>query len=305
MKCEQYWPEYGVGNYGDIDVTIVREDVLAFYTLRTFTVTQVSVPTGKKKKPEPARVHTVYQYHYTAWPDHGVPLHALPLVTFVRNSSTANNDNNPIIVHCRSVPHTHNIITTQLLLFSAGVGRTGCYIVIHAILQMIISRGEVDVFSFLQHIRTQRNGLVQTEEQYAFIHDALVEAVEAGETHITKSCLPKYIHSLQCIDVTDDKATPHKVVDKQYKLVTSYHGGKTQYSTALSICNQSKNRSTDLLPTDSHRVFLSPAAHSEGADYINASWLTGTVPTNNAFSLTYLPVQVSTTVKGSSCPSTP
>ena len=63
--------------------------------------------------------------------------------------------------------------------------------------------------------------MVQTEEQYAFIHDALVEAIEAGETHITKSCLPKYIHSLQCIDVTDDKQNPHKVLEKQYKVKLS------------------------------------------------------------------------------------
>ena len=66
--------------------------------------------------------------------------------------------------------------------------------------------------------RKQRNGLVQTEEQYVFIHDALVEAIEAGETHITKSCLPKYIHSLQCIDVTDEKTNPCKVLEKQYKV---------------------------------------------------------------------------------------
>ena len=59
------------------------------------------------------------------------------------------------------------------------------------------------------------------------------------------------------------------------QLVCSYHAGKTQYSTALRICNQSKNRSADLLPTDSHRVFLSPTHDNEGADYINASWLTG------------------------------
>ena len=51
-----------------------------------------------------------------------------------------------------------------------------------------------------------------------FIHDALVEAIEAGETHITKACLPKYIHSLQCIDVTDEKPNPCKVLEKQYKV---------------------------------------------------------------------------------------
>ena len=58
--------------------------------------------------------------------------------------------------------------------------------------------------------------------------------------------------------------------------MTAYHAGKTQYSTALKICNQSKNRSAELLPTDSHRVFLSHLSDDRpGADYINASWLTG------------------------------
>ena len=90
----------GVGNYGDIDITLVREDVLASYTLRTFSLKVVSSPTNKKKKVcrfscvsistntlyiQGEKVsRTVYQYHYTAWPDHGVPLHALPLITFVR-----------------------------------------------------------------------------------------------------------------------------------------------------------------------------------------------------------------------------
>jgi len=75
-------------------VTLLREDILASYTLRTFSM--------RKMSKEDSEERPVYQYHYTAWPDHGVPLHALPLVTFVRNSSDASPaECGPMVVHCR------------------------------------------------------------------------------------------------------------------------------------------------------------------------------------------------------------
>lgn len=58
-------------------------------------------------------------------------------------------------------------------------------------------------------------------------------------------------------------------------MVTTYHPGKSQYSTALRVTNQSKNRSPDYLASDSSRVFLSPIVDTEGEDYINASWISG------------------------------
>ena len=86
-------------------------------------------------------------------------------------------------------------------------------------LRQVEARGDVNIFSYLKHIRAQRAHLVQTEEQYVFIHDALVEVIEAGETHINKTALPRYIHSLQCIDVTDEKNHPPKVLEKQHKVM--------------------------------------------------------------------------------------
>ena len=83
-------------------------------------------------------------------------------------------------------------------------------------LRQIEARGDLNIFSYLKHVRRQRNHLVQTEEQYCFIHDAVVEAIEAGETHINKTCLSRYIHGLQCIDVTDEKNHPPKVLEKQH-----------------------------------------------------------------------------------------
>ena len=61
-----------------------------------------------------------------------------------------------------------------------------------------------------------------------------------------------------------------------FQLVSTYHPGKSQYSTAMRVVNQPKNRCPDLLATDSARVFLNPGGEIDGDDYINASWLMGT-----------------------------
>nr|CAD7258724.1 unnamed protein product [Timema shepardi] len=215
-----------------------------------------------KKKKHVMSERFVYQYHYTNWPDHGTPDHPLPVLSFVKKSSAANPvDAGPIIVHC-----------------SAGVGRTGTYIVLDAMLKQIRSKGEVNIFGFLRHIRTQRNFLVQTEEQYIFIHDALLEAIESGETNISQTYLSRYIQTLQSsatVEEKDEKMEPWKMLESQCKLVTSFQPKDFNLVSANKPCNQVKNRTLELLPMENARVHLTPKPGVDGSDYINATWFQG------------------------------
>jgi receptor-type tyrosine-protein phosphatase gamma len=159
-------------------------------------------------------------------------------------------------------------------VFSAGVGRTGTYIVLDAMLRQIRSRGEVNIFGFLRHIRSQRNFLVQTEEQYIFIHDALVEAIESGETNISREQFPRYVQMLQDNN-TEEKSELWKSFDIQFRLVTSFQCKDFNLVSANKVINQPKNRTPNILPVESSRVHLTPKPGEDGSDYVNATWIQG------------------------------
>jgi hypothetical protein len=81
-------------------------------------------------------------------------------------------------------------------MFSAGVGRTGTFIVIDATLERIKHVNTIDIYGHVTCLRAQRNYMVQTEDQYVFIHDAVLEAVQSGNTEILARNLGTHIQKL-------------------------------------------------------------------------------------------------------------
>ncbi|KAK7919685.1 hypothetical protein WMY93_010969 [Mugilogobius chulae] len=153
IKCEQYWPDRNSCICGDLEVFTTSEQKEPDWTLREF----------KLKHRRTSEERTVRHFHFTAWPDHGVPQGTQVLIQFralLRRHLETEAAGTPTVVHC-----------------SAGVGRTGTIIALDVLLQQMQKEKAVDINGFVYKMRLNRPHMVQTESQYVFLHQCILDSL--------------------------------------------------------------------------------------------------------------------------------
>nr|XP_057917303.1 receptor-type tyrosine-protein phosphatase mu-like isoform X5 [Doryrhamphus excisus] len=241
VKCCKYWPD-DTEIYRDIKVTLIETELLSEYVIRTFAVEKRGIH----------EIREIRQFHFTGWPDHGVPYHSTGLLGFIRRvkSKTLSNAG-PMVVHC-----------------SAGAGRTGCFIVIDIMLDMAEREGVVDIYNCVRELRSRRVNMVQTEEQYVFIHDAILEACLCGDTTIPAGQFRSVYYDMNRLD-PQTNSSPIKEEFRTLNMVTPTLRVE-DCSIALLPRNHEKNRCMDVLPPDRCLPFLI-TIDGESSNYINAA----------------------------------
>ncbi|XP_018883970.2 receptor-type tyrosine-protein phosphatase C isoform X1 [Gorilla gorilla gorilla] len=227
-KCAEYWPsmEEGTRAFGDVVVKINQHKRCPDYIIQKLNIV------NKKEK---ATGREVTHIQFTSWPDHGVPEDPHLLLKLRRRVNAFSNFfSGPIVVHC-----------------SAGVGRTGTYIGIDAMLEGLEAENKVDVYGYVVKLRRQRCLMVQVEAQYILIHQALVEYNQFGETEVNLSELHPYLHNMKKRDPPSEPSP----LEAEFQRLPSYRSWRTQHIGNQEE-NKSKNRNSNVIPYDYNRVPL-------------------------------------------------
>ncbi|XP_066504490.1 receptor-type tyrosine-protein phosphatase C isoform X3 [Hoplias malabaricus] len=264
-KCAQYWPsvERETEIYDDFVVKIKGEENCPDYIIRRLTLMN-----RKEKTVE----RDVTHIQFTSWPDHGVPGDPGLLLKLRRRvNSFKNVFSGPIVTHC-----------------SAGVGRTGTYICIDAMIESLEAEGRVDIYGYVAKLRRQRCLMVQVEAQYVLIHTALIEYNQFGETEISLSDFHSAVNTLR-----QKEGNEPSLMEMEFQKLPKFKKWRTT-NTASTEENKKKNRYSSLIPYDFNRVLVKleeDDSHASDAEededyssdeedetptkYVNASYIDG------------------------------
>ena len=248
-KCEQYWPEkeQETCTFGNFEIVLKKIDRFTSYDIRIMELQHADYPDERRN---------VIHFHFTVWPDHGVPIFSSSLVTFINHTKEFHipgKSPSPMLVHC-----------------SAGVGRTGTFIVLDYFLEHLKENEKVNVYKIVAQLRENRCLMVQTKDQYIFIHDAIQDIISCKDTFIGDHDFQRYYENALIRDL-NTMTTPF---EDMYELImkTSRIVDPRDIAESSDVANVMKNRYPNFVPFDSHRVSIIPDQDGE-KDYINASFV--------------------------------
>ncbi|XP_031641385.1 receptor-type tyrosine-protein phosphatase C isoform X1 [Oncorhynchus kisutch] len=227
-KCAQYWPspEREVEIFEGFVVKLNREEHCPDYIIRHLSLTN---------KREKSAEREVTHIQFTSWPDHGVPGEPHLLLKLRRRVNAFKNlFSGPIVIHC-----------------SAGVGRTGTYMGIDAMMEGLEAEGRVDIYGYVVKLRRQRCLMVQVEAQYILIHQALIEHNQFGETEISLAELHPTLGTLKQRDPGNEPT----LLEAEFQRLPRYKNWRT-FNTGINEENKKKNRSSSVIPYDYNRVLV-------------------------------------------------
>lgn len=225
-KCTRYWPDAvnrggseGILKYGDVVVKVVSAKQQVGYKVAELE----AVVKGEQPR-------TIMHFWYDSWPDFGVPSDPTTVVDMLKMARLSDPQHaHPWVVHC-----------------SAGIGRTGTFIGVDAGMQLIDRLNAVDTKMLLEHMRKDRGGMIQTYDQYLFVHAVLetyyrengAKSVEAiygntgGNSEVLYGNINEPLYS-------DRRSMSFKQVETYYKNVSGASAEK-MYSTTAEVFGATK-----------------------------------------------------------------
>ncbi|XP_056002461.1 receptor-type tyrosine-protein phosphatase alpha-like isoform X1 [Ostrea edulis] len=239
-KCALYWP--GINDKiqdGDLNIRNVGEKDYANCTIRQFKFYN-----GKRDR-------EVVMFHYTRWPDHGVP-DPLSLVIFHRHVMTTSSSYSGeyTVVHC-----------------SAGIGRTGTYIALDALYREGWRKGRINVPMYVRTMRKDRMNMIQGEDQYKTVYLALFESFRGKSRCLTTEQFLQECGEESCY-VNAGDVTKKSPRSSEFEELLSLRKEYLQKDYESGRANITANYTNSVLPVERFMCRLSYA--KERSTYYNA-----------------------------------
>ncbi|BES90224.1 phosphatase [Nesidiocoris tenuis] len=254
VMCIQYLPNAKVKseNYGDLNISILREEELANFHIRTVRLVH-------KQNTDLEEERILLQFHYTEWACHTCPF-PNAILEFRRRVravvGTRTKQGGPIVVHCND-----------------GGGRSGVYLAIDANLELADEEDCFNIFGYFKMLRRSRKGMIENLDQYKFVYDTLEEFVVCGVSWFPVKELSQRLKQKS----VKNPVTKINEYQREYQLIC-----KQTPRFTIGDCagghrgdNREKNRDVLIVPPDNFRPYLTSFQGNAFTDYINAVFVDG------------------------------